>query len=194
MKTEVLECYQNKRGGSYFELKAPDEKIIEVVFNGPFGYEVDEKVVDLYKEALTIIVDNYYKLKESPAYNNLNLQNYMCSNLLRNNFTSPIFVLYQNGYREEIGRKIKSIRVQKGMEAKKLAALIGIDAAHLSRIEQGKISVGIDTLGKIANVLGCIVDIVPSHKQFIDPFTEYREKRIGNEEIVIKHGKFLLED
>lgn len=194
MRTEILTYYQNKRGGSYFELKAPDEKIIEIIFEDASGYEVDDRVVDRYKEALTIIVDNFYKLKESPAYENMDLQSYLCGNLLRCGFTSPILVLYRNGYREEIGRKIKSLRAQKGMEAKKLAALIGIDAAHLSRIEQGKISVGIDTLGKIAYVLGCTIDIVPANKQMFDPFMAYREKRIGDEEIVIKHGKFLLED
>lgn len=67
----------------------------------------------------------------------------------------------RQGERTRIGKKIRSIRVEKNIEAKDLAKLAKIDAANLSRIEQGKYSVGLDILSKIAFVLGCQVDIVP---------------------------------
>lgn len=63
--------------------------------------------------------------------------------------------------RKRIGQKIKSLRENKGIEAKKLARLIKIDAANLSRIEQGRYSVGLDVLSKIANSLEAKVDLVP---------------------------------
>ena len=63
MATEILSCYQNKRGDSYFELCAPDGEIIEIIFNS-FGYEVDSRVVGYYKDALKTIVDAYYKKKQ----------------------------------------------------------------------------------------------------------------------------------
>ncbi len=56
--------------------------------------------------------------------------------------------------RERIGTKIRHLREEKGMEAKQLAMLTGIDAANLSRIEQGRYSVGFDILSKISKALG----------------------------------------
>ncbi|MEZ5003261.1 MAG: helix-turn-helix transcriptional regulator [Chitinophagales bacterium] len=68
----------------------------------------------------------------------------------------------RQGERTRIGRKIRQIREERKMEAKDLAKLANIDAANLSRIEQGKYSVGLDILSRIAFVLGCQVDIVPT--------------------------------
>ncbi|OYU54419.1 MAG: transcriptional regulator [Chitinophagaceae bacterium BSSC1] len=62
--------------------------------------------------------------------------------------------------RERIGSKIRQIREEKGMEAKQLAMLAGIDAANMSRIEQGRYSVGVDILSKISHALGVKVDLV----------------------------------
>ncbi|MBO4805618.1 MAG: helix-turn-helix transcriptional regulator [Paludibacteraceae bacterium] len=192
MNTNVLSCYQNKRGASYFELCAPDGNTIEIIFDDSSGYEVDDRVVDLYKKALAMIVDAYYKKKEDPLFK-MDLQSFMCIHLIRNGYTIPSIVNFQKGIRIEIGAKIRNLRMQKGIEAKKLAACVGIDAAHLSRIEQGKISVGIDILGKIANALRCSIDVVPLNTQMFDSFPEYREKRTDNEPIVIKHGNIRTE-
>ena len=54
------------------------------------------------------------------------------------------------------------MREAKGMEARDLALLAGIDAANLSRIEQGRYSVGLDILSRIAFVLGAHIDLVPN--------------------------------
>jgi DNA-binding XRE family transcriptional regulator len=62
--------------------------------------------------------------------------------------------------RERIGARIRQLRESKGFDANKLAVLAGIDAANLCRIEQGKYSVGIDILSKIATALGVKVDLV----------------------------------
>jgi DNA-binding XRE family transcriptional regulator len=67
----------------------------------------------------------------------------------------------RQGERTRIGKKIRQIREEKGIEAKDLARLANIDAANFSRIEQGKYSVGIDILSKIAFVLGHQIDIIP---------------------------------
>ena len=64
--------------------------------------------------------------------------------------------------RVRIGKRIREIREKKGIEARDLAKSANIDAANLSRIEQGKYSVGIDILSKLAFVLGCHIDIVPN--------------------------------
>lgn len=68
----------------------------------------------------------------------------------------------RQGERTRIGKKIRQIREEKGIEAKDLAKLANIDAANLSRIEQGKYSVGLDILSKLAFVLGYHIDFVPN--------------------------------
>ena len=66
--------------------------------------------------------------------------------------------------RVRIGKSIKQLREAKGMDAKTLASCINIDPGNLCRIEQGKFSVGIDILNKIANVLDSKIEIVPKDK------------------------------
>jgi DNA-binding Xre family transcriptional regulator len=68
----------------------------------------------------------------------------------------------KQGERTRIGKKIRQIREEKGIEAKDLARLTNIDAANLSRIEQGRYSVGLDILSKLASALGFHIDIVPN--------------------------------
>ena len=63
--------------------------------------------------------------------------------------------------RERIGRRIKELRNQQNIDAKTLAQRVGIDAGNLSRIEQGKFSVGLDILCKIASALNMRIDFVP---------------------------------
>lgn len=62
--------------------------------------------------------------------------------------------------RERIGKRIKEIRLQKGITQEELAEMVGIQRASLSRIEAGRFSVGLDILSKIAGVLNCRIDIV----------------------------------
>ena len=62
--------------------------------------------------------------------------------------------------RARIGGRIRQIREERGMEARDLARLAGIDAANLSRIEKGRYSVGLDILSKIAAALGKKIDFV----------------------------------
>lgn len=62
--------------------------------------------------------------------------------------------------RIRIGQRIKEMRNELHIEAKTLANLTGINAANICRIEQGKQSVGIDVLSKIAKAMGYQVDFV----------------------------------
>lgn len=66
--------------------------------------------------------------------------------------------------RVRIGQRIRELREKKGMEARDLALLTGIDAANLSRIEQGKYSTGVDILSRIAIVLGAHLDLIPNEE------------------------------
>lgn len=64
--------------------------------------------------------------------------------------------------RQRIGQRIKELREAKKMEARDLAILTGIDAANLSRIEQGKYSTGVDILSRICVVLDAHLDLIPN--------------------------------
>ena len=66
--------------------------------------------------------------------------------------------------RVRIGRKIRELREKKSMEARDLALLTGIDAANLSRIEQGKYSTGVDILSRICAILDAHLDLIPNHE------------------------------
>ena len=66
----------------------------------------------------------------------------------------------RQGERLRIGTRIRQIREERGIEARDLAKLAGVDAANLSRIENGKYSVGLDILSKVAAALGKKIDFV----------------------------------
>ena len=67
--------------------------------------------------------------------------------------------------RERIGARIKSLRMERRMDAQDVAQLADIDASNLSRIEKGKYSAGLDILCRIAAAMDCHVDIVPNSNQ-----------------------------
>ena len=62
--------------------------------------------------------------------------------------------------RVRIGTRIRELRKEKNIEAKMLAQIANIDAANLSRIEQGRYSVGVDILCKITLALGAKIELI----------------------------------
>lgn len=67
--------------------------------------------------------------------------------------------------RVRIGKRIKELREAKKMEARDLALLTGIDAANLSRIEQGKYSTGVDILSRLCVILDAHLDLISNSKK-----------------------------
>ena len=63
--------------------------------------------------------------------------------------------------RKRIGQDITRLREQLGMTQGDVSKHTGILRQHISRIEQGKYSVGFDTLQAIANALDADIHIVP---------------------------------
>ena len=62
--------------------------------------------------------------------------------------------------RQRIGQLIATLRKEKGMTQQDLADVTGLLRNHISRIEQGRYSVGFDTLQAIAEALGGTIDII----------------------------------
>lgn len=61
--------------------------------------------------------------------------------------------------REEIGLKIALFRKEAGLSQRDLADKAGLTQNTIYKIENGKFSVGIDVLGKVAEALNRKVDI-----------------------------------
>lgn len=54
----------------------------------------------------------------------------------------------------DIGKKLKKIRTQKGITLRELGDAVGMSAGYLSQLERGKSSIAINHLMKIADYLG----------------------------------------
>jgi len=55
---------------------------------------------------------------------------------------------------QELGRRVKQLRLQKGMTLKEIESKVGVSATHVSEVERGKTSPTVGALCKIASALG----------------------------------------
>ena len=135
------------------EVTAPDGEVFQVLCQ--VGAYLSEETRKFELHLIEAIFDkNFSEDKEQ-----------MTNNIWRESFARGVAFLGissgdRQGERVRIGGRIRQIREERNMEARDLAKLAGIDAANLSRIENGKYSVGIDILSKIAAVLGKKIDLV----------------------------------
>lgn len=135
------------------EVTAPDGEVFQVLCQ--VGAYLSEETRKFELHLIEAIFDkNFSEDKEQ-----------MTNNIWRESFARGVAFLGissgdRHGERVRIGGRIRQIREERNMEARDLAKLAGIDAANLSRIENGKYSVGIDILSKIAAVLGKKIDLV----------------------------------
>lgn len=135
------------------EVTAPDGEVFQVLCQ--VGAYLSEETRKYELHLIEAIFDkNFSEDKEL-----------MTNNIWRESFARGVAFLGissgdRQGERVRIGGRIRQIREERKMEARDLAKLAGIDAANLSRIENGKYSVGIDILSKIAAVLGKKIDFV----------------------------------
>lgn len=66
--------------------------------------------------------------------------------------------------RVRIGKEIAALREKMGLTQKELADIVNLKSSAVSRIENGKLSVGIDMLSKIADTLNHNVELVKKRK------------------------------
>jgi hypothetical protein len=135
------------------EVTAPDGEVFQVLCQ--VGAYLSEETRKYELHLIEAIFDkNFSEDKEL-----------MTNNIWRESFARGVaFLGISSGDRQRerirIGGRIRQIREERNMEARDLAKLAGIDAANLSRIENGKYSVGIDVLSRIAAVLGKKIDFI----------------------------------
>lgn len=137
------------------EVIAPDGEIFQII--SQIGIYDNEETQRYYLHLVEYIFDKHFSEdKETMTYNiwrEMTLNGIPFMGMGSGN---------RQGERTRIGSRIRQLRIAKNMEARDLAQLAGIDAANLSRIEQGKYSVGLDILSRIAFVLGAHIDIIPN--------------------------------
>lgn len=76
---------------------------------------------------------------------------------------NPVYVVQPadtEDIRIQMGARIAELRKENGLTQSQLAFAAGLKQHHISRIEQGSYSVGLDTLQKIAEVFGRNVDLI----------------------------------
>jgi DNA-binding Xre family transcriptional regulator len=139
----------------------PDNTYI-VGFSSNHNYIENEKAIDgHFLKLMGFLFDFNMYFIPRPDFNTA-VRN-IDSDLYRNGYEMMSFLMPEQNVIDErvrIGTKIKELRQKQNIDAKTLARRAGIDASNLSRIEQGRYSVGFDVLSKIANALNAQVDIV----------------------------------
>ena len=125
-------------------------------YSDPMNYQMEQKNDGCITRFVSALFDQYYDGTEESIWG------IILSEMFKNMIRPFTWVMCdRDKERVRIGSRIKELRKESGMDAKELAQKIGIDAANLSRIEQGRFSVGIDILNKIAGVFNMSLDFVP---------------------------------
>ena len=130
-----------------------------VGFSDSINYQIEQQSLFKVSDFLGLLFDKFYKGDNRVIMGEINRQ------LILHHFGSLFFYssydkAEKDNERIRIGKRIKEIRLEKGLDAKSLAIVAGIDAANLCRIEAGKYSVGFDVLTKIARVCGKQIDFL----------------------------------
>lgn len=125
-------------------------------YSNTMNYQIEQRWDAFYSKTVATLFDKYYNGDDKQIW----------GNILRDMYLSRLdpflwVTLDRDKERVRLGNRIKELRKEQGMDAKSLAQKIGIDAGNLCRIEQGRFSVGFDTLNKIASVLNMTIDFVP---------------------------------
>jgi len=142
----------------YVEVQTSDGEIFRIM-SDIAKYDSDE-----YKKYLLHLIEFIFDRNFSDD------KEQMCNRIFRDFLLNAVPSMgMDSGNRQQervrIGKRIRELRESKRMEARDLALLTGIDAANLSRIEQGKYSTGVDILSRIAIVLDAHLDLIPNSQK-----------------------------
>lgn len=129
-----------------------------LIYRNKMNYEINQRYDGAFIKCMADVFDKYYTDDTGEVWSNIR------AILWRTSYDNWFLVEEdRDEERERIGKRIRELRKMQGLDAKSLAQQVGIDAGNLSRIEQGRFSVGFDILSKIASVLKMRVDFVPIH-------------------------------
>ena len=97
--------------------------------------------------------------------------------------------------KKEIGLRIKTIRKEKGLSQKELAALMGYkDVSTIAKIETGVNDVTTETLYKLANYLSVdIRDILKVNAKYNNDYVKYIRSMVGHNKIIMNASGAIIE-
>ena len=74
---------------------------------------------------------------------------------------------------EEMGKRIKELRIEKGWTGIKMSTKIGVDQSYYSKIEKGKHEIKLEKLYEIADIFNVSLDYLTArtNKKEIDKFS-----------------------
>lgn len=124
-------------------------------FHSEMNYLWEQKVNVPFTAFLASLFDKYYKGDENVIMGEI------CRQLMIHRF-DPVFSYQRDPIcnRVIMGERIRELREQKGMDIKTLALNSNIQPNTLKRIEEGKFSVDLDVLARIAQGMGMKIDFV----------------------------------
>lgn len=70
---------------------------------------------------------------------------------------------------ELVGKKVKDLREQSGLNQSQLAEYLKVDQSYISKCEKGERQFSADILEKIANLFGCSLDYFTSEDSMYCP-------------------------
>lgn len=163
MKIETIAFHPKPRNQSEILISWESGETTSLLFNDIYPLQVRS----YYEKAIYDLFEQEYNIASFEE-----LYGLLSWWFVRHNLTTPLMVAtFRNEDRKRLGARIKEIREEMNLEAKQLSLITGIDAANLSRIEQGKSSASIDTLSKIANALGYKIDFVKFNNNVMKPLS-----------------------
>lgn len=128
-------------------------------FSSTMNYQIEQQHEKFFSRCVKGLFEKHYDGDESVIWGPILV------GMIRNGLNSFLWVVNdRDKERERLGSRIKELRKEQGIEAKELARRIGIDPGNLSRIEQGRFSVGIDILNKIAGAMNMKLDFFPKEE------------------------------
>ncbi|MBR5436575.1 MAG: helix-turn-helix transcriptional regulator [Muribaculaceae bacterium] len=140
------------------EIETFDGKVYIMHFINPVNYLTDKQFDGYFTKCMIELFDTYYKGDPKVIRGAITREMYL--HHLDGTFS---LIDDRDEERVRIGSRIKEIRNALGLDAKDVASIAGIDPANFSRIEQGRFSVGLDILCKIAGALNMTLDFVPKN-------------------------------
>ena len=145
------------QGGSEIRLQHSTGQTTVITFRTIYPLQAQNR----YLEALKVLFKKHSDLSPNDDLFNLFMWWFAKCNL-----EMPLSVgTFTNDDRLRIGKRIKELREELHMDARRLSLISGINAANICRIEQGKYSVGLDVLSKIASALSCKIDFVKLNQE-----------------------------
>ncbi len=65
---------------------------------------------------------------------------------------------------EQIGKRIKELRISKGLTQEYIANIADVNTSHISNIENNRVKISLSTLVQVCNALDTSVDYILSHE------------------------------